>query len=171
MTTDSHRLKSIVAHFFLTSRPTDYYPTSSAGKWIACFAMMVGVLVIAFPVSVFSDLWQQELKKVNGFNVLYPDEDEGDLMFATPKRVHSQDEKKIYPSMANEDTLLLPKFSSNQSDDGYSDDAVIMMKKGDLREIQRCLLRIDQEQRKLRCMLRNYQIDNPDADDCVDTGY
>jgi hypothetical protein len=133
--------------------------------------MMVGVLVIAFPVSVFSDLWQQELKKVNGFNVLYPDEDECDHMFATPERVRSQDEKEMYPSMANEDTLLLPKFSPNQSDDGYSDDAVIMMKKGDLREIQRCLLRIDQEQRKLCCMLRNYQINNPDSDNFVDAGY
>merc|ERR1719491_932439 len=29
--------------------------------------MLAGVLVIAFPVSVFSDLWSDELKEVKGF--------------------------------------------------------------------------------------------------------
>ena len=41
----------------------DTYPTSIGGKCIAALAMMMGVLVIAFPVSVFSDLWSKELKK------------------------------------------------------------------------------------------------------------
>jgi voltage-gated potassium channel len=40
----------------------DMYPTSGGGKAIAVLAMLTGVLVIAFPVSVFSDLWQKELK-------------------------------------------------------------------------------------------------------------
>jgi len=53
----------------------DYYPTSTAGKWIACFAMMMGVLVIAFPVSIFSDLWREELQKVQGFQVLHRTEE------------------------------------------------------------------------------------------------
>ena len=39
----------------------DMSPTTIGGKIIACFAMLTGVLVIAFPVSVFSDLWQKEL--------------------------------------------------------------------------------------------------------------
>jgi hypothetical protein len=38
------------------------YPTSTAGKWVALCAMMVSVLVIAFPVSVFSDLWAREIE-------------------------------------------------------------------------------------------------------------
>lgn len=42
----------------------DFYPTSVGGKAIAVLAMLSGVLVIAFPVSVFSDLWQKELKEV-----------------------------------------------------------------------------------------------------------
>jgi hypothetical protein len=40
----------------------DVYPTSTAGKWVALCAMMVGVLVIAFPVSVVSDLWAKEIE-------------------------------------------------------------------------------------------------------------
>ena len=41
----------------------DVYPTSTSGKWVAAMAMLMGLLVIAFPVSVFSDLWSKELRK------------------------------------------------------------------------------------------------------------
>lgn len=44
------------------------YPTSSGGRYVAVLAMMMGVLVIAFPVSVFSELWDQELRDMNGFD-------------------------------------------------------------------------------------------------------
>lgn len=40
----------------------DTYPTSTAGQCCAVIAMLTGVLVIAFPVSIFSDLWQEEMK-------------------------------------------------------------------------------------------------------------
>lgn len=40
----------------------DTYPTSTGGKFCAAAAMLTGVLVIAFPVSIFSDLWQEEMK-------------------------------------------------------------------------------------------------------------
>ncbi|CAB9499526.1 gated channel subfamily B member [Seminavis robusta] len=41
----------------------DMYPTTTSGKYVACFAMLMGVLVVAFPVSVFSDLWAKEIKR------------------------------------------------------------------------------------------------------------
>jgi hypothetical protein len=41
----------------------DMSPTTVGGKIIASFAMLTGVLVIAFPVSVFSDLWHKELER------------------------------------------------------------------------------------------------------------
>ena len=41
----------------------DVYPTSNVGRWVGVLAMLTGVLVIAFPVGVFSDLWSKELKK------------------------------------------------------------------------------------------------------------
>lgn len=43
----------------------DVYPTTTAGKWVAVGAMMLGVLVVAFPVSVFSELWQREVSKIS----------------------------------------------------------------------------------------------------------
>jgi hypothetical protein len=41
----------------------DIYPTTVGGKVVAAMAMLTGVLVIAFPVSVFADLWSHELQK------------------------------------------------------------------------------------------------------------
>jgi Ion transport protein len=41
----------------------DMYPTTVGGKFVAAMAMLTGVLVIAFPVSVFADLWSHELQK------------------------------------------------------------------------------------------------------------
>mmetsp|Transcript_21216 Transcript_21216/g.27343 ORF Transcript_21216/g.27343 Transcript_21216/m.27343 type:complete len:475 (-) Transcript_21216:811-2235(-) len=41
----------------------DTYPITGQGKIIASFAMLLGVLVIAFPVSVFSDFWHEELER------------------------------------------------------------------------------------------------------------
>lgn len=40
----------------------DIVPSTPAGKWVGAASMLTGVLVIAFPVSVFSDLWSRELK-------------------------------------------------------------------------------------------------------------
>ena len=39
----------------------DMHPTTQGGKAVAVLAMLTGVLVIAFPVSVFSDLWSKEI--------------------------------------------------------------------------------------------------------------
>jgi hypothetical protein len=52
----------------------DYYPTSTAGQWVSACAMLTGVFVIAFPVSVFSDLWSEELKEVKGLESLFEDD-------------------------------------------------------------------------------------------------
>jgi hypothetical protein len=83
------------------------YLTKTAGKWIAAgyvtlsfcvvlplhgctltllssryearSAMLMGVLVIAFPVSVFSDLWSKELRRSGALaSLLEGDEDDGD---------------------------------------------------------------------------------------------
>lgn len=53
-------------------------PTSTPGKYVAFFAMMTGVLVIAFPVSVFSDLWQKELKKAGALETLDDEDDDNE---------------------------------------------------------------------------------------------
>jgi hypothetical protein len=51
-----------LCHALFRFSTRDVYPTSTGGKWVALCAMMVGVLVIAFPVSVFSDLWAREIE-------------------------------------------------------------------------------------------------------------
>ncbi len=54
----SYAYVSFYGKFFL---PIDAYPTSACGKIVAVFALLCGVLVIAFPVSIFSELWSNEL--------------------------------------------------------------------------------------------------------------
>lgn len=52
--------------FFVTATTVGYgdtVPVTAPGKWVGIAAMLTGVLVIAFPVSVFSDLWSKELRK------------------------------------------------------------------------------------------------------------
>jgi len=55
----------------------DIYPTSTGGKCVAALAMLMGVLVIAFPVSVFSDLWSKELQKAGVLRELEEEESHG----------------------------------------------------------------------------------------------
>ena len=43
---------------------------------MAVFAMLTGVLVIAFPVSVFSDLWSKELKRAGALDHLGSSDEE-----------------------------------------------------------------------------------------------
>lgn len=64
----------------------DAYPTTFGGKCVAAMAMLMGLLVIAFPVSVFSDLWSKELKRQGVLNELQSQqlprntESEGDIL-------------------------------------------------------------------------------------------
>ena len=46
----------------------DFCPTSPLGKCIASVAILLSLLVVAFPISVFSQLWEDEFKgiSVNG---------------------------------------------------------------------------------------------------------
>jgi hypothetical protein len=65
--------------FIVTSTTVGYgdmYPESTIGKWVATGAMLMGVLVIAFPVSVFSELWSKELRKAGA--ILDDEEDDDD---------------------------------------------------------------------------------------------
>jgi len=60
--------------FFVTATTAGYgdaYPTSACGKIVAVFALLCSVLVIAFPVSIFSELWQKELHEMGELNNLY----------------------------------------------------------------------------------------------------
>lgn len=121
--------------------------------------MLSGVLVIAFPVGVFSDLWSEELKEVKGFQALFQNDDDDD------------DDKEIHVSV---DTDHLPTSSRKNGEDPrniptsifgsgagqhrlLSDDPTyVVMKKDDLNEIVGCLHSIRQNQRQIQNILRKY---------------
>lgn len=42
----------------------DVYPTSNAGRSVGVIVMLLSMLVVAFPVGIFSDLWSKELERV-----------------------------------------------------------------------------------------------------------
>ena len=61
-------------YWFLVTATTvgygDIVPTTVAGRYVAICAMILSLLVIAFPVSVFSDLWSKELERVGALKSL-----------------------------------------------------------------------------------------------------
>ena len=51
----------------------DVYPTTTAGQLCAAVAVLTGVLVIAFPVSIFSELWHDEMRNRDSEDILEND--------------------------------------------------------------------------------------------------
>jgi hypothetical protein len=70
-------------------------------------AMLTGVLVIAFPVGVFSDLWSQELKKRGVYYDVDSEEEEEDSQESKESPVD-----KLGDSQANGQTELPPSERS-----------------------------------------------------------
>jgi hypothetical protein len=116
--------------YFVT---TDYYPTSTAGKWVATFAMLTGVLVIAFPVSIFAELWQEELRQYSGFEELDRDAGQANAALNRKDATQSAAEAKRLP------------------------DRVVIEKK-DLKEIMQCMQTMRETEQRMRAILRNYQV-------------
>ena len=73
--------------FLVTSTTVGYgdmAPTTTGGKMVAIAAMLTGVLVIAFPVSVFSDLWNKEIEaNYNGESLVGDDKEKGEEVHDT----------------------------------------------------------------------------------------
>lgn len=123
----------------------DTVPTTTGGKCVAMVAMLVGVLVIAFPVSVFSDLWSKELKKVG----LYEDEDEGDLSErSAPVATEPQRKQAHQASMES--------IEATEEEE----DRKIEFRKSDLRKLAKHMRSIDRSQMRIRDILSKYDIDS-----------
>ena len=161
----------------------DYYPTSTGGKWCATFAMLMGVLVIAFPVSVFSDLWSYELKHMKAFKDLATNDDDDDDDNDSEKKmdhhrnVNKNDEGNINGTTLNDQSGL--PWNVQRTPERYSrtrlagtrynnfpttslssftgeDNEVVMMSKQDLEEIVECVYTIRENERQLKQILRKY---------------
>lgn len=97
-------------------------------------SMMMGVLVIAFPVSVFSELWAEELSDAKGFDHVSNnvDSNNDDL----------NERKKAFDSYAIS-----------------SDEGEIVLKRDEIQEIRDCLDVIREREQRIRSLLR--QITKP----------
>ena len=68
---------------------------------MAVFALLCGVLVIAFPVSIFSELWSEELQKIH--ELKNDDEDDDDMSYQSD---NSQEAPVKFVSTANTDKFV-----------------------------------------------------------------
>lgn len=167
----------------------DMYPTTTAGKFVGAFAMLAGVLVLAFPVSVFSDLWSDELRKSKGFKDLYVDDDGDDdddnAGTEVPSRRDGIQQERGTGMPLQQPTMPQPpswrgvygmKNMSHISDDPLYDDPFacsssstsspyIVMEKSDLNQIVASLHDIRENQAIIRSILRKYY--NIDADNNI----
>jgi hypothetical protein len=119
--------------------------------------MLSGVLVVAFPVSVFSDLWSEELKELKGFNDLFDNDvgnDAGDdgnnnaERGTEPKSLESQPRLRPESDLKDaEDFEFLSKGSR-----------YVVMEKTDLNEIVASLRTIRQEQQHIKRLLKKYYV-------------
>jgi len=136
--------------------------------------MLMGVLVIAFPVSVFSDLWSHELKQVKGFEDLNDDDDESTGPFSrqAPKQRLAQEENPEAPM--NESSVLrqdpppppppLPRHPQSPFSVGTYHRDTVVMDKEDLKELVECVYSIKENQRQLTRILRKYRLYDEDQD-------
>ena len=137
----------------------DTYPTSVGGKIVAVFAMLLGILVIAFPVSVFSDLWSKELSLAG----VIPD---------SPKPV--ADNSTAYANSNRNNNV-------GDSDDDSDDDSTrrdsffdaktpvhatgktagrVYLSNDDLTQLKKSMETIEKHQRMLAGILRKYEVND-----------
>lgn len=121
----------------------DFFPTSMGGKWVATFAMLMGVLVIAFPVSVFSDLWSHELEKVDGFETL------NEIV---------NDDNPNTSSVGSNTGISIRQWPEDctTSFENAKDNNAIVLDKKDLATLVECVHSIQENQQKLQGILQKY---------------
>jgi hypothetical protein len=136
----------------------DYYPTSTAGQWVSACAMLTGVFVIAFPVSVFSDLWSEELKEVKGLESLFED-DSCDDNENGGSNVNSGKEYAEIRSRC-ETQLFRNEYQKKSPEEefGSKSSTHVVMEREDLSEIVLSIRSINEKQRRIQRILKKYLI-------------
>jgi hypothetical protein len=140
----------------------DTFPTSTPGKWVAALAMIMGVLVIAFPVSVFSDLWSRELRRSG---IAYEEdeaEDEEDAYerldtFPLPEKEAVMDGEIAKNGAPG---LVSKKYSNEMLEFSEEiDNRTIEMTRNDAKKIAKHVRLIDRSQARIRDILAKYDIE------------
>ncbi len=104
----------------------DAYPTSPCGKIVAVFAMLCSVLVIAFPVSIFSELWQKELHAMGELKNLYNESDDDDnddegMSFQSSSKEDDDEEEEEEEEVAQVPVQFVSTTSSHNFHESEND--------------------------------------------------
>jgi hypothetical protein len=143
----------------------DFVPTSKAGKCVAAIAMLMGILIIAFPVSVFSDLWCKELH-LRGFEA--QDDDSGDGSDGGDGKNEEKNLGALPNATKGSNNVGHLSFESLPEDAATSpylldyrkavpDGDHIVIRKDDLAEMVAHFQTITESQRQIRTILKKYQ--------------
>jgi len=140
----------------------DYYPTSTAGQWVSACAMLTGVLVIAFPVSVFSELWSEELKEVKGLESLFEDgcsgDNENDGTNVNPEQEYEEIKSRRESQRSRyqyQNIIPEQRFLSQSS-------TYVVIEREDLNEIVSSIRCIHEKQQLIQRTLKKYLIHEDD---------
>lgn len=140
------------------------YPTTVGGRCVASLAMLIGVLVIAFPVSVFSDLWSNELKQrgVDHEDILddgeneiavSPDQNNGitrSVRFSDDITISDKSDGGIFPSGRFSERTIT---SRSLPEDG------IMLDAEDVAALTKHIKIMETSQERIRDILSKYDIE------------
>jgi hypothetical protein len=119
---------------------------------VAVFAMLSGVLVIAFPVSVFSDLFSEELKDLKGVEALFQDDGDDDATQEISSSNHA-----LSGSLQSGEFRRARYVGSDSELRSLSNDTMyVVMEREDLNEIVSSLHTIRQNQKRIQYILRKY---------------
>jgi hypothetical protein len=110
--------------------------------------MLTGLLVIAFPVSVFSELWSHELRDIQEFQV-------------TP--VAPSTAQDAVPSTERDDNASVRDREVKRTESAPQQSAPTgsesVMQRVDVREIYECLAGIQEREQRIRSILSRYKFD------------
>lgn len=119
------------------------YPTSTGGRYVAVLSMMMGVLVIAFPVSVFSELWAEELSGAKGFEHISDTTQTNKNKNMRENEVESCSGHEILLPSPREETLRIDSKNKHQ----------VVLNQTDINELRSCLDLIREREQRIRVIL------------------
>lgn len=125
--------------------------------------MLSGVLVIAFPVSVFSDLFSEELKDEKGFEALFQDDtdDNDNNDIHSLQDIHGSHHTNVLSGSLESGEIRRARYHHGVGSDPElrslsNDPMYVVMEKEDLNDIVTSIHSIQQNQKRIQKILRKY---------------
>lgn len=145
------------------------YPTTVGGRCVAALAMLMGVLVIAFPVSVFSDLWSNELKQrgVDYEDIIMDDEDDDNESAMSPsdqkngisRSVRFSDEVSELSASARLDGISPSLLISERTQQSSIPEDGVVLDAEDVAALTKHMRIMDKSHERIRGILAKYDIE------------